>query len=210
MPLHLSPDAAQILKALDASRLRSEPFIERLKDLGFEPELPLRGLLRFKGASGIVACLPGPEGTIATCVCFDQGYWFTVGTAILMYSAVSMNDARLAAIGVVLAAAGVSRSGLSVPDNLVRMLREEAQASAQRSVRDRIMDVVAGQCHLTDVAETTRLEDFCDALDMVEIVLSLEEIYGTAITGLEDWEPFVPSSVTTVGDLAALVGPQVT
>ncbi len=208
MSSQLSPNIARVLEALDASGLRSKPFIERLTGLGFELEEPFRGVLRLRGGPGVVAWRPGPEGTIATCVCFDQSHHFTVGTAILLYSALSTDDARLAATGVVLAAAGVSRSGLSLSANLVRTLREQAQASAQRSVRDRVMDVVASQCHLAEVTDGTQLEDYCDELDMIEIVLSLEDIYGAEIIGLEDWEPFGSSDVATVGDLIALVEPQ--
>ena len=208
MSSQLSPDTAEVLEALEASGLRSEPFIERLKGLGFELDMPFGRVLRFRGGRGIVAFW-GREGTIATCVLFNAGYHFTVGTVMLLYAALSTNDARLSENGVVLAAAGVSASGSSLPANLARTLREEAQAVAQRSVRERIMDVVASQCQLDDVAEGTQLDDCCDVLDMVEIVLSLEEIYGATINGLEDWEPYFGSSnVATVGDLIALVTPQ--
>jgi acyl carrier protein len=135
----------------------------------------------------------------------------TVGTAIVIGSALSTSDPRLTAKGgVVLAAAGMSISGLSLPASIVRALREEAQALAQRGVNERVKDVVASQCFLEDVADDMELVDFCDELDMIEIVSSLEEIYATTINGLEDWDSLSSSDVTTVGDLIALVRPQLT
>jgi acyl carrier protein len=208
MSSHLSPNIAQVVEALEAAGLRTELFIERLKGLGFEQDKPFRGVLRFNGGPGVVALWPGSEGTIATCVLFNHGHHFTVGTAMLLYAALSTRDARLSENGVILAAAGLSVSGRSLPPNVARGLREEAQAVAQRSMRERIMDVVASQCYLEDVTERTQLEDACDELDMVEIVLSLEEIYGVEIDGLDDWEPFGSSEVATVGDLIEFVGPQ--
>jgi hypothetical protein len=141
---------------------------------------------------------------------FGHEHHFTVGTAILIHSALSTSDRRLSANGVVLAAAGTSRSGLSLPTNLVRDLREEAQAIAQRGVGERVKDVVANQCLLEQVADDMELGDFCDELDMIEIVFSLEEIYEATIAGLDDWDSLGSSDVATVGDLIAVVRPQLT
>jgi acyl carrier protein len=208
MSSQLSPNTPHVLAALDASELRSGPFIERLAGLGFEPDTPFRGVLRFNGGPGIVAVWPGRDDSIATCVLFNHGHHFTVGTALLLSSAVSTKDARLSENGVVLAAAGTSVSGSSLPADLARRLRDEAQSLSQRSIRERVMGIVASQCYLEEVAEGTQLEDCCDELGMIEIVLSLEEVYGVKIGGLDDWDPF-DSDVATVGDLIGLVEPQV-
>lgn len=203
-----SPDTRQILEALDTSALRSKPFIDRLELMGFELEFPFHGMLRLNGPRGPVAWWPGPDGSIATCAAFHQGHHFTVGTVILLQSALTTDDPRLSATSVVLAAAGVTLSGVTLPSSLVLSIQERARAAARRSVSDHVMFIVANQISSANVAASTGLTDMCDELDMMDIVLSLEDVYGVSIDGLEDWNPDGTSDIRTVGDLVALVEPQ--
>lgn len=89
------------------------------------------------------------------------------------------------------------------------MSMEDAFASAAptaTSVRDRVIGIVRAQYCLREddhLSEATPLADLGDSLDLVEVQLELETVFGFELSGAE-WEAETEKLVT-VADVVALV-----